>query len=491
MKLLPSLALLCFSIIVSNVNSQTEGSAFTLTGMGAATPFARDYQSLGINPGNLDITPEYDHYGTLGISEGAFSIYSELLTKPELRQNIFREDIKEFSQSQQRDLAIEFAKSNNAIDVDIMSLGFSMHTEKSGTFAFSTRDRVDFYSKLGSTVSELVWLGYNASYFDSLVVNIGNGQFDTIPNTTDIDPSKLDIVSGFTNLANAQSLSELLQGTKVGFSWFREFSLGYGKRILRTTDMEIHGGLGFKILVGQGMMEIEGAGGTAQAFSALSPLFNVDFDGAEEQNPSYLGKDAPPLQPVGFGFGVDLGATVIYKKNFILSAAVNDIGSIKWDGNLYKLKDIQLLDFENSGLESADIMEQVDQLNGSNGLLSWQGETSRVTKLPTTMRLGLGYDNVELFKVGIELVAPLSDDLTNMQSAAVAIGGEIRPLPWLHLQAGYTQGGNYGSKIPLGIYFTIGSGTYEFGIASRDALTFFRDNDPTISMAFGFLRFRF
>jgi hypothetical protein len=34
-------------------------------------------------------------------------------------------------------------------------------------------------------------------------------------------------------------------------------------------------------------------------------------------------------------------------------------------------------------------------------------------------------------------------------------------------------------------------GAYEFGIASRDAVTFFKDNAPSISAAMGFARIRF
>jgi hypothetical protein len=491
MKLHNYLCLLLVIFTAPHIQSQTEGSAFTLTGMGVATPFARDYQTLGINPGNLDITPDYDRYGTIGMAEGGFSIYSQVFTKPELRQNVFSEEITDFSQSQQRDLAIEFSKGENAFDIDIMPFGLSIHTEKAGTFAFSTRERLDFYSKLGSQISEILWLGYNASYFDSLVVSTGLNQYDTIPNDPSIDPDKLNIVQGFTNPENAQSLSELLDGTKFGFTWMREFNLGYGKRLFKSDNFEVHGGLGLKLLIGQGMLDIVGSGGQATAFSAMSPLFNIDYDEIADQNPSALKEDAPPLTPVGLGFGFDVGGVVIFKEKFILSTSVTDIGSVTWDGNVYKLKDIELLDAENSGLESANIIEQVEQLNGSDGILNWQGSESRTTKLPTTMRAGFGYDSKSFFKVGIDVVAPLSEDLANMQSVAIAVGGEIRPLPWIHLQAGFTQGGNYGTKIPVGVYFTLGKGTYEVGVASRDLITFFRDNDPTISVAFGFLRFRF
>jgi hypothetical protein len=473
--------------------AQNEGSAFTLTGMGVTTPFATDYQALGINPANLDLAPRYeDKMVTLGFAEFGFSFYSEVLTKPELRQNIFQEDIKAFTKEQQKQYAIEFANSDNAMDFDMMGFGISVRTNKLGTFAFNTRDRVNLYSRLGQQISDIMWLGYEADYFDSLIVDLGNGNLDTIPNTGDIDQQTLDNVQqGITSLQNAKSLSQMLQGTKFGFGWYREFSLGWGKKLFSTENIEVHGGLGVKFIVGQGMLELNGEGGQATAFSAMSPIFNIDYGSIADENPSALDSTSRKLKPVGYGYGVDLGGTIVYKEKFLFNVALNDIGQITWDGNLYKLKDVSITNFKNPGLESVDFLSQIDQLNGGDGLLEWQGEQKRVTKLPSTMRIGFGFDNRKSLRVGADVIMPMSDNLGNLETAAISVGGEYSPMPWVHLQIGYTQGGNYGIKIPVGVYFTIGQGTYEIGAASRDLVTFFRDNEPTISMTTGFLRFRF
>jgi len=468
-------------------NAQTEGSAFTLTGMGVSTPFARDYQTLRINPANLDIESPYNKSITLGFFQTGVSLYSEILTKTELRQNIFREDIKNFDRAQQLEYATAFAQSKNVIDVDLTSFGFSVQLPKAGSFGFSVNDRVNFYSSLGPQISELMWLGNTAAYFENLI--LANG--DTITNNPTISQDTLDqVIQGITSLQNAQSLSQLTKGTEMRFSWVREFNLGWGKKIVSNDNWEIYGGIGIKFLVGQGMLNIKSDGTQANAFSALSPVFKIDYDTLANNNPSSLDNGAPPLTPVGLGFGFDIGTTIIFKEKFILSASVNDIGSITWDGNIYKLKDLDLTNFSTNGLESVNFVDQIEQLNGGDGLLEWQGSEKVTTKLPTTMRLGFGYENHPHFKVGIDLIAPLNDDISSIEKPVIAVGGEYSPIPWIHLQAGVVQGGNYGTKIPLGIYFTIGEGSWEFGASSRDAFTFFRDNEPTISAAFGFLRFR-
>lgn len=473
------------------IKAQTEGAAFTLTGMGVATPFASDYQALGINPGNLDIDNRYNRKITFGLLEGGVSLYSEVLTKPELRQNIFQEKIKDFSQDQKREYALAFANSKNSVDVDMTTFGFSLQTARIGTFAVNTRERIDYYSKLGNQVAQLMWLGYNAPYFDSLVVANANGSFDTIPNSQSIDPQTMaNVIEGITALQNAQSLSQLLQGTVFRFSWMQEINLGWGKRILNKENLQLHGGLGLKLLIGRGMTEIVADGGNTEVFGALSPFFGIEYDGIDQSNPSAFAEDAPKLKPVGTGFGFDLGATAILYKKFIVSAAVNDIGSITWDGNIYTLKDINLTSFENGGLESVDFVEQIQSINGGDGLLEWQGTASRVTKLPSTMRAGFAFDNQKNLRAGIDIVAPLNENIGSMEKAVIAVGGEFSPIPWIHLQAGLVQGGNYDTKIPVGIYFSLGKGSYEFGVSSRDMVTFFRNDQPTISMAFGFLRFR-
>jgi hypothetical protein len=72
----------------------------------------------------------------------------------------------------------------------------------------------------------------------------------------------------------------------------------------------------------------------------------------------------------------------------------------------------------------------------------------------------------------------------------IAVGGDIRPVPWVTLSAGFISGGNYEFKIPAGVTFMVANGTWEAGIASRDLITFFTENQPTLSLSFGFLRFR-
>lgn len=71
-----------------------------------------------------------------------------------------------------------------------------------------------------------------------------------------------------------------------------------------------------------------------------------------------------------------------------------------------------------------------------------------------------------------------------------AVGGDVRPAPWVQLSAGVVAGSDQRTKLPAGITFNIAKGTWEFGVASRDIIRSFSPTAPTLSLAIGFLLFR-
>jgi hypothetical protein len=147
--------------------------------------------------------------------------------------------------------------------------------------------------------------------------------------------------------------------------------------------------------------------------------------------------------------------------------------------------------FDDVGIETLDVNSVLNTFDGLDALLNWKGEESRITRLNTTARLGFGFEEQQKFRIGFDVIAPMNDSKANIQQAAINVGVEVSPWPWLHLQTGFSDGGNYGRRMPAGIYFTVGEGAYEMGVATRDLLTYFNDDNPTLSMALGFLRFRF
>ncbi|MFY7706804.1 MAG: DUF5723 family protein [Flavobacteriales bacterium] len=471
----------------SALYSQTENAAFSITGHGLGTTFSTDYQAIGINPANIDIPSQFEgRRYAMGFTEIGASFFSGILSKSEVRKNLFGGDFDQLSREEKIGYALDFAEENNSFDLDVMTTGFSFQTNKAGSFAFSVRDRIDYYSKLGPRVSDLLWLGNTSDYFTEYVLSSG----DTINAYPNISPDSLALIVEGLNFDNPLSIGELSRGTSFRFSWIREFNLSYGKRLFSTENVSVYGGVGVKLLVGQGYMELQNDNGVAEGFSALSPLFDIDYSGIAENNPSTL-PDDKKLKPVGMGFGLDLGATVVVKEKLYLSASVTDLGSMTWDGNVYAVKDVNLTNYTSQGIENLELLEQFEALNGGDGLVEWQGQGSVTTKLPAMMRGGVSFIFNEKLRAGVDIVNSLNSEVGSLEKANIAFGGEFSPVKWMHLSAGYITGGNYLRKIPAGIRFTPGNGKYEVGFASRDLITFFTDNQPTVSIAMGFLRFRF
>jgi hypothetical protein len=142
-------------------------------------------------------------------------------------------------------------------------------------------------------------------------------------------------------------------------------------------------------------------------------------------------------------------------------------------------------------LSDYNVSQSVNQLLNSGGLFSLVGQEKYVLKNASDFRLGASMDFGKVFKFGVDVVAPF--DRNNPGSIAnpvVSVGGEVR-IKFIALSAGYFGGGIYKNNIPVGINFILKDGTYEFGISSYDALSFFTKNSNSISAAFGFARFRF
>ena len=474
--------------------AQYEGSSFTTTGRGVATTFVTDYQALGINPANLGWTWQFEEKKVaLGFNELTYSTHSNALSKKELRQEVStmirNKTAEDFTYQEKVAAAKSFADEGLSMNVDYGSLGAAFTDEKFGGIAFRIADRIQWYSQLGPQASELLFLGRTAPYFDSVIVNQG-GSNVTLPNDSTLyNPDS--VISGFTTTPSY--ISDIMNGSRLSMSWYREYNLSYGRKIFEKDSLiALYGGVGIKYLQGIAILDINGQGDQFDGFSALSPFFDIDYGTAAMGNPSALTPTTSfPPKSVGSGWGFDVGANVVLFNKLKIGAAVNNIGSITWDGNVYSLSDTLVYDTENAGLESYNVFNSIKDVVGDDGLLKLSGETSRTVKLPTVMRLGASYKVGKIAEIGVDVIMPGNEVPGSYEGAIIGFGGDIQPLPWVRIQAGFVTGGNYGPQVPLGIMIFAPKGGYEFGIASRDALTFFTQNGPTLSLSLGFMRFRF
>ena len=478
---------------------QHEMSSFTSTGRGGATSFVTDYQAIGINPANLGWPSKHEGLNyALGLSEFSYSLHSQVLTKQELRDafsSIYKKDSSNnFTYNEKIAAAQEFANSGMAMDLDLGTFGFAFNNEKFGGIGFRINDQINWYSKFNQTTSEILFLGKLAPYFDSLVY-IDPNSLDTtlIQNHQGIsEDSAQHVASGFSNSQNP--ISEIIDGSHISFSWLREYNLSYGRQVFKIEDkLNIYAGIGFKYLHGFGYVDVKSEDNVLSAFSSLSPIFPIDYGGADTLNPSAVTQPDGSFfpKPVGSGFGMYLGLSFLIANKIKVGMALTNVGSMNWSGNVYTINDTTIYDTESAGLENYSVFQQLGDVAGDDGLFEWQGLEEKKVKLPSTFRIGASFKIKEAAELGVDIIIPTNDGMGNINKAIIGVGGDVYPFDWLRLSAGFITGGNYDVQIPLGLTFIAGGGSWEGGIASRDAITFFVQNGPTLSLSTGFMRFRF
>lgn len=479
------------------LSAQTQGVAFSTVGKGVATPFVTDYQSLGVNVSALGWGTGYtDKRFTAGSSEFAFSIYSDSLNVTKLRNlykavrtSVMNKDPQALNFQQQREAAAQYAEAGIAMNLDYNWAGFSFQTPKFGGIAFNIRESYQYYSKFNKQTADLIFRGKLATIFDSLTVVIGT---DTtrIENSENISQDTLAAVIQGT-ISAPLNLSAITKGSEVRMIWNRSYELGYGRKIFgKDSIFVVYGGIGGRIISSMAMFNMTSDDQGLMMYSSITPAFNIDYGNVSGANQLTKTKGIPPA--VGTGYGVDLAASVILFNKIKAAVAVNNIGSVTYTQNVYRVRDTLFGNFGLSGLSDADVTQSINQLLTNGGILQLEGQKKYVLPNASTFRFGASFEPASFLKLGFDMVAPFDkENPGSIQNPVYSFGGEVRPVKWLALNAGYFGGGIYKNNIPVGITFILKEGAYECGIASRDALSFFLENSNSVSTAFGFARFRF
>lgn len=454
--------------------SQLEYSAFSSSGAGYSITSLSDYQCLGINPANLGWSRD-GHSWHLSFFELGSSVYAEPLSKEQVRKDLFGGDAAEFPDFDQdpqvRMEAIEkFTHARLLGTASINLFGISFQDEDIGGFAFSVRSRLHWNSKLNKTASRFLFLGYNdTTYFEILTDEDGEYGEAKVP----------------------ERISDLYNPSHLEHIWYNEYILGYGRNILMRENFSWYGGFALKYLQGYGMVYIDiDTDSEAIGYQALSPVYKVNYEG--NPTPSELRGDG--LKTAGTGFGIDLGMSFIIHQKIKVGLAVNDIGSINWDANVYEGRDPDLETIRSNGIDSYNIFSEAGNVISENSNIGvWNGLEELRIDLPTNLRIGASYRFNNRWEAGTDFYYSLNDDVPGAYREPVfALGTKYEPVKWVQFSAGYVTGGQFKWALPMGITFSPINNRdtrWEIGIATRDIASLFKQDNAIISYCMGLLRF--
>ncbi|MCF8236204.1 MAG: DUF5723 family protein [Bacteroidales bacterium] len=461
---------------VSLVNAQLEYSAFTQTGSGYSVTAATDYQSLGINPANLGWKRNV-HAWNITFVEGGFSVYSEPLNKEQVYTDLFGSDAEKFPDynvnPQPRFDAIEnFTDARLLGSAAITVFGISYQKEKFGGIAFAVRSRIHWNSVLNHKAARFLFLGYNDdTYFEIMEDEKGK----------------------YGKAINPESTSQLYSPSHLEHIWYNEYVLGYGNKIINEDGFKLYGGLALKYLQGYGSVYVDIPDvNTAIGYQSLCPLYKVDY--GDNETPSQMTGEG--LQTAGTGFAFDLGLTFQVEDELKVAVAVNDIGSINWDGNVYDGTNPDVDEIRSDGLGSYNIFgEAGDVISDNTNVGEWEGLLEKKVNLPTNLRAGISYQFNPQWEVGTDLYYALKDDVPGaFRDPVFGIGTRYDPANWVQLSMGFVSGGQFGWDIPFGATFrpvNDDKTSWEIGFAVRDLPSLFKEDDVTVSVVMGLLRFSF
>ncbi len=459
------IGLFLFNLLVcSHLMAQEGNGASTMIGAGNATSALNDYESSGINPANLGWSRDNKAFH-VGLGAMNFSIYSQPLKKSDIKR-FFEQDYSYLLQDK-LDIVKDFAQAEVNIDGNLMLFGASYQDPKWGGISFTVQERANWNFQLNQTASEFLFMGWNSEYFTEWV----------------IDPETGDTTEGLRE-TDLKTTAELFEGSRFTSLWRRDFTFSYGVEVVRKQDVGFSVGFGVKYIKGMGFLNVR-ADDQIEGISSLSPFYSINYP--EPSPSSRPGKD---FESVGSGFGFDFGVNFRLKDKLRIGLAITDIGSINWDGNVYRANwEGKVKRIASPGINTNNVQDIIESIVVSDDVYDWEGLTEYTSDLPTRFRIGGTYAVRENLDLGLDVVAPLNSVPGNFESPLISAGFLFRPGDWVELSSGIKTGGNNAFNVPLGATFFVGN-SWDIGLGFRDVLTLFRQEHPTVSFAFGFLRFK-
>ncbi|MBF8296822.1 MAG: hypothetical protein HW389_3367 [Bacteroidetes bacterium] len=449
-----ALSLALATISMAGDRSNIRGMAMGRT-MNASS---RGLDALGINPANLG-WPDRNRFSFNIVSFGT-RIGTDLFTY-DVYQEFFTGDPGDRSKprylngsDKERLLSLlPEGRGSTRMDLEILSLGFSLYVPEYGAISFGITDRIGMKFDLPREYMRMFLFG-----------------FDSTGSTYNFE------------------------GTAASAWWWREYNLSFGFEVpLRHSMVRAFvAGVGLKFLRGYGVLETLKYRGVlgVQRSGANQYLGSADSDflmrrsGIDALDPGKNESFSVFPEPAGTGIGFDLGIGVQLISGVHLSASITDIGRISWKKNIVETSaDYSLRFTDPFSKETQDSLKQA--FRGKNAV---GGDFS--TTLPATLRLGASVlvQQIPGFDVlpGDMLLAfdynqGLTESMGGVTTPRLSIGMEYRIIPLLPLRTGISFFG--GDVVRWGAGFGLDFSSFNLELATENFAMFF---SPRKLTAFSF-----
>ena len=359
-----------------------------------------------------------------------------------------------YNLADRRALAQSLANNTTSAQVDLRWVGWSRHGSKGG-WAWSVEDRYSATVKPTLALAEFALLGPAASIYDATLLSDGSVvPVDSLTNEQ-FEMAEQGISNGPLPLVNT-----LLDGGSFAVQHVRSYGAGFGLRLIQSRALTLSFGLGAKYYRGTGYYEVDVENQTA--FAAFNRGFGTELvaEGAT------LGS---ALRPSGFGVALDLAVRAEIAGLWFASLAINELGSMDWQGESYSLQN-PVGDWNSWNETQGGVLDLLNQGLSPTALFLEATPERRVVALPTRARLNGGLRLGNRAKVGVEFAAPLNQALLR-QPTEIGIGGQTR-LAGFEIMGGWRWQQDNGIRTPLALIWAPKGRPGQLGLATGDILGF-------------------
>ena len=360
----------------------------------------------------------------------------------------------QWSLDERRDVARQLADGPTRADVNLRWVGWSRHGSRGG-MAWSIDDRYSVNLEPSPALAEFVMLGPASSLYDQ--VELEDGTLVDVDSLTDAQfPS---VVQAF-GAGGLVALEQLLDGGAFAVQHVRSYGAGFGLNLIQTRALALSFGMGARYYRGTGYYEVDIEERTAFA------AFNRGFGAELVAENATLGS---ALRPAGFGVALDFAVRVEVGGLWFASLAVNELGSMDWQGESYSLQN-PVADLSGWADQQGGVLDVLNQNLTPTSLFLTATPERRVVALPTRVRLNGGMRWGNRATIGIELAAPVNDALLR-QPTEIGLGGKTH-FAGFHFIGGWRWQKEGGIRTPIAIIWAPESSQGQLGLATGDLFGF-------------------
>lgn len=472
--------MLRFSVLIVLVfNSFLASAQQGVFGTGA-TPMALngDYRSLGWNPAHITLSPllRNEWKSAIGGLEFSGRLASTVLERSELWDDLLNRphSTSALTDLEWSDWMEQLSEEEVSLHTDFTSAATAKKWRSWGV-AYASSQHFQAEAYLDAEPVQLLVAGGASEWFELLITASG----DTLANDGTIQLSDLiDVIGGIDQNGDA-ILSELLQDTRLGFSWHSSHSVGLSKE-WRVRDIILHTGVSGSLLLGNGYFQLTNVNGQMDAFGAFSKAFEISSLAGISDDPTNL-DSWRKLGPVGQGWGANVGMALEWEDRLWASASVSNLGWIEWEGEKYNFNlnpgDVWLNPVSNSG---SLVSLMLDAMDPTTWFSSSENETRRISN-GATFHIGGGLKLSDKLIIAADASFDNPDIIGN-KGARMGLSGVIQPLPWIRVDGGMSKWGDERVRMPAGIVFMTGTRGFECGIQASDIQGIWKPSQPEIGL---------